>query len=250
MSRAPRTSFDEAFLRQLRLNREAVESFDAYPFSIPAIRELEEIDFAPGVTCFVGENGSGKSTLIEAIAILMGLNAEGGSQNFTLAARPSESELHRYLVPVRGVKRPRRRFFLRAESLFNVATEAEDKGLNAYGWEDLHERSHGEAFLWLLAERFIDGGLYVMDEPEAALSPKRQLAMLTRMAQLVQGGSQLVLATHSPILLAFPGALIYELSESGIRQVAYRNTEHYQITHDFLAHPESFLRHLIDDEPE
>jgi predicted ATPase len=236
----------EPFLRQIRLKRDEVEAFDRYPFDIPAIATLDTLDFSPGVTFLIGENGSGKSTLIEAVAILLGLNAEGGSQNFNTAFRPSESELHRFLVPVRGVRRPRRRFFLRAESLFNIATEVEQRGLMGYGWENLHERSHGEAFLWLLRERFDAEGLYILDEPEAALSPKRQLAMLSRIDSLVRTGSQLIIATHSPILMAYPHALLYVLDESGIHPTSYEDTEHYNITRDFLTARDSFLRRLVE----
>ncbi|GAB5544669.1 MAG: AAA family ATPase [Sandaracinaceae bacterium] len=241
---------EHGFVRGVRLERERVPDFGRYPFDIPAVRDLETLDLDPGVTFFIGENGSGKSTLLEAIAIILGLNPEGGSQNFTLAERPSESELHRYMTPIRSHRRPRRRFFLRAESLFNVATEVERLGLigdMALGWEALHERSHGEAFLWLLRDRFLPGGLYLLDEPEAALSPKRQLAMLTRMHDLVNGGSQLLIATHSPILMAYPGACIYELDEEGLKRVRYEDTEHVQITRDFLAQPARFLKHLLDD---
>ncbi|MEM7200999.1 MAG: AAA family ATPase [Planctomycetota bacterium] len=237
------------FLRAVRLQRDEVEDFGRYPFNIPAVRTLDELEFAPGITFFIGENGSGKSTLMEAIAIAMGLNAEGGSQNFSVAARPSESELHRYLVPVRGVGRPRARFFLRAETLFNIATEVEERGLQAYGWQILHERSHGEAFLWLLNERFKAQGLYLLDEPEAALSPKRQLAALARLHALVQRGAQFIIATHSPILMAYPGATIYQLDEEGMQVVTFEDTEHFQITRDFLARPESFLKHLLNPDP-
>ncbi len=214
---------------------------------------MDELAFDPGVTFLIGENGSGKSTLVEAIALLLGLNPEGGSQNFNFAERPSESDLYKALRPIRSHRRPRRQFFLRAESLFNVATEVEKRGLFEYGWDFLHERSHGEAFLWLLTERFVEGGLYILDEPEAALSPKRQLAMLKRVSELVAANSQLIIATHSPILMAFPGAVIYELGADGIRNVQYEETEHFQITRDFLVHPNAFLRHLAadsDDEPE
>ncbi|MEM7203580.1 MAG: AAA family ATPase [Planctomycetota bacterium] len=236
------------FLRAVRLLRDEVEDFEKYPFNIPAVRTMTELEFAPGITYFIGENGSGKSTLMEAIAIAIGLNAEGGSQNFTVAARPSESELHRFLVAVRGVGRPRRRFFLRAETLFNIATEVEERGLKEYEWEILHERSHGEAFLWLLNDRFIEQGLYLLDEPEAALSPKRQLAALARLHVLVQDGAQFIIATHSPLLMAYPGATIYQLDEEGVRVVAFEDTEHFQITRDFLARPRSFLKHLLDQE--
>lgn len=233
-------------MRGVRFERERVPDFGRYPFAIPAVRDLETLELDPGVTFLIGENGSGKSTLIEALAIVLGLNAEGGSQNFRVAERPSESELHRYLTPIRSHRRPRRRFFLRAESLFNVATEVERLELDEYGWKALHDRSHGEAFLWLLRDRFVPGGLYLLDEPEAALSPKRQLAMLTRMQELVRGGSQLVVATHSPILMAYPGAKILLLDEAGMRPVRYEDTEHVQITRDFLNEPSRYLRHLLD----
>ncbi len=239
-----RRSEPEVFLRAVR-RREDRETPAGYPFDIPAIRSLHELRLSAAVTFLVGENGSGKSTLLEAIALLLGLNPEGGSQNFNTRARPSESELYQHLVPVRSHRRPRRRFFLRAESLFNVATEAEDYAV--YGWERLHERSHGEAFLWLVTERFGDEGLYLMDEPEAALSPRRQLVMLARMRQLVEGGSQLIIATHSPILLSYPNALIYQLDAEGMRPVRLEETEHFQITRDFLANPDVYLRHIFDE---
>jgi len=231
------------FLRQVRLRREKVPDFARYPFAIPAIRTLETLDLAP-VTILVGENGSGKSTLVEAIAVALGINAEGGSANFRFATRGSESELHQYLVPVRGARRPRQTFFLRAESLYNVATAADELYDGAFG-RSLHERSHGEAFLWLLRDRFGPDGLYLLDEPESALSPQRQLAMLRRMHELVGEGSQFLMATHSPILMAYPGARLLQLDPDGIRPVEYRQTEHYLVTRDFLTSPESFLRHLF-----
>jgi predicted ATPase len=236
---------EHGFIREVQLRRETVDDFGEYPFNIPAVKKLDRLRFDPRVTFLIGENGSGKSTLIEAIAILLGLNPEGGSQNFSFAERPSESELHAHLRPVRSERRPRRQFFLRAESLFNVATQVETLGLSGYGWEELHERSHGEAFLWIMTDRFVGGGLYILDEPEAALSPKRQLSMLTRMDELVHEGSQLIIATHSPILMAYPNATIYELDQSGIHEVNYEDTEHFQITRDFLQQRGSFLRHLL-----
>lgn len=239
---------NHGFVRGVRLERDRVPDFEAYPFSIPAVRTMETLEPSPHVTFFIGENGSGKSTLIEALAIVLGLNPEGGSQNFAFAARPSESELHRYLTPIRSRRRPRRRFFLRAESLFNVATEVEGRGLLGYGWEALHERSHGEAFLWLLRERFLPNGLYLLDEPESALSPQRQLSMIRRMSQLVAGGAQMIIATHSPILMAYPGALLYQLDEDGMRPVRYEDTEHFRITRDFLDEPARFLRHLLAED--
>lgn len=235
---------EHGFVRQIVVERKSIDDESLYPFNIPALAGLNSLSFHKSITFLIGENGSGKSTLLEALAVLLKLNPEGGSQNFNFAHRPSESTLHKHLRLVRSHRTPWRRFFLRAESLFNVATQVEERGLESEGWESIHERSHGEAFLYLLVERFGKNGLYLMDEPEAALSPKRQLAMLARMNQLVEQGCQFIIATHSPILMAFPNAMIYLLDPSGINKVNYRDTEHYQITRDFLLQPESFLKHL------
>jgi len=241
------------YLRGIRLMRDEVPSFDAYPFAIPAVRQLETLDLDAGVTFLIGENGAGKSTLIEAIAVVAGFNAEGGSRNFNFATRRSESELHRFVRPIRGVKRPRDGFFLRAESMFNVATEIDRLGVeDSYGDVSLHEQSHGESFLALARHRFGGYGLYILDEPEAALSPQRQLTLLTIMHELVEEDrSQFIIATHSPILMAYPGAVIYRLGTDGLRRVAYEETEHYTITRDFLNAPDRYFKTLFaerDDE--
>jgi len=238
------------FLRAVRLLRDQVPGFDAYPFSIPAIRQLDELDLDPKVTFLIGDNGSGKSTLIEAIAILAGFNAEGGSRNFNFKTRSSESPLHTVMRPVRGVARPRDGFFLRAESYFNVATEIErlDGGtrgsiINSYGGVSLHEQSHGESFIALAMHRFGGQGLYILDEPEAALSPQRQLTLLSIMHDLVEDrGSQFIIATHSPILLACPGARIYELDEAGFNECDYDALDVVRLTRGFLDDPERYLR--------
>ncbi len=197
------------------MRRERIENPDAYPFSIPALHSLERIDLDPRVTFFLGENGSGKSTLLEGIAVAAGFNAEGGSQSFSFSTRASESSLHRALRLVRGVKRPRTGYFLRAESYFNVATEIErldampgggPRIINSYGGRSLHAQSHGESFMALIRNRFGPQGLYILDEPEAALSPRRQLALLAAMQNLASQKCQFIIATHSPILLAYPGA--------------------------------------------
>lgn len=242
------------FLQRLTLLRDRVDSFDRYPFCLPVVRSLHQLDFHPKVTFFIGENGSGKSTLLEAIAVSLGFNAEGGSRNFNFGTRRSHSELHEYLRIAKGFKRPRTGFFLRAESFFNVATEIEnldaEPGLGApvigaYGGRSLHEQSHGESFLTLLTERFGGQGLYVLDEPEAALSPQRQLAVLARLHELVREGSQFVIATHSPLLMAYPDARIYQCGADGVTQVAFEDTEHVRVTRDFLADPERMLRRLL-----
>lgn len=245
----------ERFLRSIRLERDKVASFDAYPFAIPAVRSLEQIDLDPRVTFLVGDNGSGKSTLIEAIAVSAGLNPEGGSNNFKFSTRSSESPLHTCLRVARGARRPRTSFFLRAESYFNVATEIEKLDaepssqppiISYYGGVSLHEQSHGESFLALITHRFGANGLYILDEPEAALSPQRQLSLLARMHELVEDqGSQFIIATHSPILMSYPGALIYQLSPTGMTTVDYEDTEHYRITREFLNSRESYFKHLF-----
>lgn len=234
------------FVRSVALRREEVPSFDHYPFDVPVVRALEEIEFTSQVTFLIGENGSGKSTLIEAIAVACGFNAEGGSRSFRFETLRSTSPLHEYLRVIRGAKRPTDGYFLRAESFFNVATEIDQRELTPwYGGTSLHAMSHGESFFTLLNDRLLDGGLYIFDEPEAALSPTRQMAMLTRMHELVLDASQLIIATHSPILMAYPGAQILQLGEGEIREVAYEETEHYQVTRQFFAQRERMLRILL-----
>lgn len=240
---------EEPFVREVVLLRERVEDWGRYPFSIPAVNRLEALALHPKVTFLVGENGSGKSTLIEAIAMALGFNAEGGSQNFRFSTNASESSLHSHLRVVRGARRPKTGFFLRAESFFNVATMVDQLGVQAsYGGKSLHEQSHGESFLALVTERFGADGMYILDEPEAALSPQRQLALLAEFDRLARRErSQVVVATHSPILLAYPHARIYELSRDGLAEVEYEKTEHYSLTRDFLLDRTRYLRRLLDD---
>lgn len=243
------------FIRSVQLLRERIDDFDQYPFSIPALRHLEELQLGPGVTFLVGDNGSGKSTLLEAIAVACGLNAEGGSPNFRFSTRRSESDLHRYLRISRTPRRPRNSFFFRAESYFNLATEierldAEPEGgakiIGYYGGVSLHEQSHGESFLALAMNKFEQPGLFLLDEPEAALSPQRQLSLLSLIAQSVAGGSQFVVATHSPILMACPQAWLFQLDSRGIYRTEYEDTEHFRVTRDFLTQYRTYLRFLLE----
>jgi len=237
----------------VQLKRKEVPSFDSYPFSLSAVRHLDVLLLHPRVTFFVGENGSGKSTLLEAIAVSCGFNAEGGTKNFRFGTRISHSSLHEYIRIAKGVRRPRDGFFLRAESFFNVATEIErldsegmgPRVIDSYGGKSLHEQSHGESFLALMMNRFGGNGLYLLDEPEAALSPQRQLAALVRIHDLVQADSQFIIATHSPILMAYPDAYIYACSNDGIDRIDYYDTEHYRVMHDFIVNPKRMLDMLL-----
>ena len=242
---------DDALLRSVVLKRDDVADFGAYPFAIPAIRALDELALDQHVTLFCGENGSGKSTLIEAIAVAAGFNAEGGSRHVRLSTRASESPLHRYLRLVRGTRRIRDGYFLRAESFFNVATYVEElpdpAGLIPYGGRSLHEQSHGESFIALIKNRFGANGLYILDEPEAALSLRGVLALIRRMHDLVAEGSQFIVSTHSPVLLGYPGAKIYVLSEDGIAERRYEDTDVVTLTRSFLEDRDAFLRHLFED---
>ena len=241
---------DDALLRSVVLKRDGIDDFDVYPFSIPAVRQLDELELDPHVTLFAGENGSGKSTLIEAIAVAAGFNAEGGSRNVTVSTRASHSVLHKHLRLVRGTRRPRTGYFLRAESFFNVATyieELRDPGISAAYGGKLHEKSHGESFISLVTNRFGPNGLYILDEPEAALSLRGNLALMRRMHDLVAEGSQFIISTHSPILLGYPGARIYVLSDDGVAETPYKETEVFELTRSFLDDREQFLRHLFED---
>ncbi len=240
-------TYAKPFLREIALKRELIGTYDAYPFSIPAVRELDHLEFHPDVTFLIGENGAGKSTLMEAIALALGFGPQGGTKNVQLQAAGDVSELHRYLKLVRGPARPRDGYFLRAESFYNVATYMDEVGyLGDYGDKSIHARSHGEAFLATLNDKLRGDGLYLFDEPEAALSPNRQLTALATIHDLVRDNSQLIIATHSPILLAYPNAKIVLLDGSGLSEVRYEDTEHYAVTKNFLNNHQRMLRHLLD----
>jgi predicted ATPase len=246
------------YVREVKLRRDKISSFDGYPFCLPVVRHLETLDLHPAVTFLAGENGSGKSTLLEALAVAWGFNAEGGTKNFRFGTRASHSVLHEYLRLVKGFPRPRDGFFLRAESLFNLASEIEhlDEGpggppiTNSYGFRSLHDQSHGESFFAVMMHRFGGNGFYVLDEPEAALSPTRQLAMISRIHQLVGMRSQFVIATHSPILMAYPNAWIYQIAAHGLGRTSLEETDHYIVAKRFLNDPHEQIARLLDLSPD
>lgn len=228
---------------------------DSYLRELPVVKYLERknIVFEKPVSFFVGENGSGKSTLLEAIAVSAGFNAEGGTKNFRFATNETHSELYCHLTLAKKAYE-KDGFFLRAESIYNMATDIDIMDaepsfsppvINSYGGISLHEQSHGESFLAIVQNRFGGNGLYILDEPEAALSPMRLLTLMSEIGDLVKKDSQFIIATHSPMLMAFPGADVFELSGNGIEKVDYRETEHFRLTRDFLNDPDRMLHYLL-----
>ncbi len=246
----------DQYLREVRIEPDPQEKLTEYPFTLKAVQALHALDtltFHPNVTFLVGENGSGKSTLLEALAVASGFNAEGGTRNFNFSTAETHSVLHRCLRITKGVRAPRDGFFLRAESFYNLASNIDALDLiptatppliECYGGVSLHKQSHGESFMSLLLHRLRGKGLYLFDEPEAALSPMRQMSLLSRLHELVQKDSQFIIATHSPILMAYPHAIIRSLDD-GLREIPYRETEHYRITKAFLGDTERMLHILL-----
>ena len=229
---------------------------NSYLKALPVIQYLTKeggLELPENVTFFVGENGTGKSTLLEAIAVAYGFNPEGGSKNFNFSTNSTHSELWEHLTLVKR-NYAKDGFFLRAESLYNVATNIEQlddeltigpKIINSYGRVSLHSQSHGESFLAIVQHRFGGRGLYLLDEPEAALSPTRLLTLMAEIQRLVELDSQFIIATHSPILMTLPGAAVLEFTQEGISRVQYKDTMHYQITKRMLDHPEQMLKTLL-----
>ena len=243
------------FLRSVVLKRDQVPSFNKYPFNLPSLKSLDELQFHPNVTFLIGENGMGKSTLLEAIAVSLGFNPEGGSLNFNFSTFDSHSSLGDYIKVVKGIDRPKDGFFLRAESFYNVASNIEEldregggpRVIDSFGGISLHEQSHGEAFFATFLHRFRGNGIYLLDEPEAALSPLRQMSMLTRIHDLVQDHSQFIIATHSPIIMSYPSSRIFEFTEAGINECPLEDTNHYRIMKQFFDDKNRMMHHLLNE---
>jgi len=240
------------YLLSMKLNQDHLP--DRYPFNIPCLKSFQELAFHPNVTFFTGENGVGKSTLIEAIAVSLGFNAEGGSKNFNFASKATHSELHQYLTISKSFRKPKDGFFLRGESFYNVASEIDKldeqpsfgpKVIESYGGVSLHEQSHGQSYWSLFMNRFGGGGVYILDEPESALSATKQIAMLSKLDGLVDKNAQFIITTHSPILLAYPNATIYEMADGKITKVKYEESEIYRVYKSFLDHPKRILDNLF-----
>jgi predicted ATPase len=215
----------------------------SYLRRIPALQDLQELEFRSPITFFVGENGSGKSTLLEAIAVAYGFNPEGGTKNYSFSTYDSHSELCEAMRIGKGFRRVKWGYFLRAESFYNVATK-EEQYAGPFS-EKFHEKSHGESFLYLAQSQLRPDSIYIFDEPEAALSPQRQLTLLKSMHACAKQGSQFIIATHSPILLGIPGAEILTFDDGQIHPCAYEETDSYQVTEMFVKYREQMLERLL-----
>ncbi|WP_339228584.1 AAA family ATPase [Oceanobacillus sp. FSL K6-2867] len=249
-----RLNQDNQYIKELQLYKNRIHSYDTFPFDLPVIKNLKKLSFHPNVTYIVGENGMGKSTLLEGIAIALGFNPEGGTKNFNFSSFDSHSNLDQFLRIAKGPYLPNDNFFFRAESFYNVASNIEEMDassiggsriIDSFGGKSLHEQSHGESFFAAFTNRFRGRGLYILDEPEAALSPLRQLSMLARIHELVNQGSQFIISTHSPILMAYPDAVIIQLTEKGLEKQSLEDTEHYKVMKQFFDDKDRLLHHLF-----
>jgi predicted ATPase len=240
-------------IRYILLKKGIEADFDKYPFTIPVVKNFKGMRFEKPVTFIIGENGSGKSTLLEAIAVAYGFNPEGGSRNFNFATQESHSSFYKHLRIGKSDNYASDGYFLRAESYYNLATEI-DKLDNehgggtpikySYGGKSLHKWSHGESFWALLEHRLGGNGVYIFDEPEAALSPMRLLRFLVRIDDLVKANSQFIISTHSPIVMAYPNADIYEIADGKLQLTSLEDTDHFNITKYFMMNPMGMLNNL------
>lgn len=245
---------ESQYIKRLQLRIDLIKSYNRFPLNLPIIKNLQELQFHPNVTYIVGENGMGKSTLLEGIAIALGFNPEGGTKNFNFASFDSHSDLDQYLRIAKGAYQAQDSFFFRAESYYNLASNIEEmdaapgrggKIIDSFGGKSLHQQSHGESFFAAFTNRFRGKGLYILDEPEAALSPLRQLSMLVRIHELIEQESQFIISTHSPILMAYPDATILQLTEKGMCETKLENTDHYAIMKQFFDDRDRLFHHLF-----
>ena len=238
----PANSFSTLDIREIRIDADIPQT--EYYASLPAVRQIileHGISLTKPITFFVGENGIGKSTLIEAVAVAAGFNPEGGTRNYSFSTVDSHSSLHAHIHLVRGIGRHFDGFFLRAESFYNAASYLDSMDsdvLGSYGGTSLHKLSHG---------RFSPDGLFILDEPEAAISPMRMLRLMADIHDLAKRGAQFIISTHSPILITLPESDIIQFSDKGLEHVRYQETEHFQLTRDFLANPDRMLRILLEE---
>lgn len=249
-----RITMNQNFIQSIRIDWDSIEQ-DSYLCEITSIRNLNRLDFNSNITFFAGENGTGKSTLLEAIAVAYGFNPEGGTLNYRFSTFDDVSELCNAIRMTKGYKRPKSNYFFRAESFFNLASKTEDYRDDTpkeiyyagYGGKSLHEQSHGESFLAYF-QSFEKTGIYIMDEPEAALSPQRQLTLFMQIAKMAESGSQFIIASHSPILLGIPGADIVSFDNDKLHRCGYEDTESYQIMEMFMNNREALINQLLRSE--
>lgn len=232
------------FIQGVSIDWSRIEK-DSYLREIEALNGVKSLEFDRPVTFFVGENGSGKSTLLEAIAVAYGFNPEGGTKNYVFSTYDSHSELCGAIRIAKGVRRPRAGYFLRAESFYNVATKEQEYADPAHPSGKYHEKSHGESFLAIAQNYMTADGIYLFDEPEAALSPQRQLTLLLDIYKWAEAGAQFVIVTHSPILLGLPGADIYTFDQGCLQRCSYEETDSYIVTKMFLNNREQLLNKLL-----
>lgn len=236
----------DLFIRAACLDWDAVDR-NSYLWTIDAIAGVDREDFDSPITCFVGENGSGKSTLLEAMAVSYGFNPEGGTKNYAFSTYDSHSKLCETMRLVKGPRKARWGYFLRAESFYNVATAEAEYSQSGGVPQHLHEKSHGESFLATVQSNFQPGGVYFLDEPEAALSPQRQLTLLREIYICARAGAQFFIVTHSPILLGLPDAAILSFDDGSLHPIAYEDTDSYRITSLFLSDRKRILHTLLEE---
>ncbi len=231
---------NQQFIQNITIHWDRIDA-DSYLRDIPAICGIRSLSFTKPITFFTGENGSGKSTMLEAIAVAYGFNPEGGTKNYNFSTYDSHSELYDAMTLSKGYRKPGWGYFLRAESFYNVATKEREYSNSL----KLHEKSHGESFLTIAQKNFKPNGLYLLDEPEAALSLQRQLTFLMEIYECARQSSQFIIATHSPILLGIPDAEIMTFDNGRIHTCAYEETDSYQITELFMNHRKQLLANLL-----